>query len=165
MTEEDIRTENAEASPADTTPEVESTTPRDERTRVLRMVAEGVISPEEGAELLRAMEPGGRREPPRSTQWEPIPPLPPMPPLPQPVAGRSRSLIIHIEDGDDEVNLRIPLGLARAANRFIPRQAQNRMTEYGIDIEQLLNEIGSTTVEGTLVQIESGDSEVRIAVE
>src|SRR5579871_3543889 len=102
------------------------------------MVSEGTISPSEAEELLSAMESG-----PRSAERPaaPAPPAFPAPPaLPAPPAFPARrSLVIQVnEGGDSKVNLRIPLGLARAAGRFLPRNARKSLEGYDIDLEELL---------------------------
>ncbi len=88
----------------------------EERARILRMVANGKLSAEEAAELLEALEPAPRTEARTASLVEPLPVASPT---------GARTLVINItEGGDSKVNVRIPLGLARAAGRFIPRQAQ-----------------------------------------
>jgi len=131
----------------------------EERTRVLRMVADGKVTAEEAADLLEALERAQRPEVPR--------PLSPPELSSVPRAPSKRSLIIRIEgqDGSSKVHLRIPLGLARAAGRFIPRPAQSRLAEHGIDLEQLIEDMGSVSVEGPLLQIEDETDKVLIAVE
>ncbi len=147
----------------------------EERARILRMVAEGKLSPEQAADLLEAIQP--QQEPElaerqsESIDWEPeppIPPIPPVPPMPEIHFGgkrKSRFLLIQIRDsGESKVNLRIPLGLTRAAGKFIPRQAQAYLGKYDINLQDLLNEI-SQTDGGTLLEIRDGENKVLIAVE
>src|SRR5690349_4488563 len=97
----------------------------DERARVLRMVAEGKLSPEEAANLLDALEPDP--EPQQERSWYSSSPDAGAPGGPPPgdmtvrAQGRERSrgrapraVVIQIkEGGDNKVNVRIPLGLAR----------------------------------------------------
>jgi len=135
----------------------------DERARILRMVAEAKISAEEAAELLEAVEP------PRADHHA-SPPLYAAPaPLHAPAAVANvprRSLVIHISDGSQsKVNLRIPLGLARAAGRFIPRQAQEHLDEFEINIKDLLEDLGNTLAVGPLIDIQDDETKVLIAVE
>lgn len=127
----------------------------EERRRVLQMLADGKITAEEAADLLDALQ--AQRERP---QDEPISSPPP------PRAARSgRALVIRVSEGDtSKVNLRIPLGLARAAGKFIPRKAQRQLGEYGIDLEELLGDL-SGTEQGTLLQVEDDDDRVMIVVE
>ena len=77
-----------------------------------------------------------------------------------------RSLVIQVkEDGDSKVNVRIPLSLARAAGKFIPRSAQQHLAAYNIDLEELLGGLSDAEGDGTLVEVKDGNDEVRIAVE
>jgi hypothetical protein len=134
----------------------------DERARILRMVAEGKISAEEAGDLLEAIEPP-RLDPPTQQLIRPDPPPIPVPPG---APGSRRSLVIHISDGSQtKVNLRIPLGLARAAGRFIPRQAQEHLDEYDISIKELLEDVGNTLAVGPLIDIQDDETKLLIAVE
>jgi hypothetical protein len=133
----------------------------EERRQILRMVAEGKLSPEEASGLLEAVEdaserqradtPGPGFEPPRRFKH-----------------GRPtsrRALIIHIkEGGDSKVNIRIPLSLAKVAGKFIPKQAQTYLKNYEIDLEQFLEDAGEVEG-GTILEVKDGDNRVLIAVE
>ena len=131
----------------------------EERARILRMVSEGTISPSEAEELLSAMESG-----PRSAE-RPAAPAPPALPAP-PAFPTRRSLVIQVnEGGDSKVNLRIPLGLARAAGRFLPRNARKSLEGYDIDLEELLEGLSSGEVGGTLLEVNDDEDQVRISVE
>lgn len=130
---------------------------REERERVLRMVAEGKITAEEAGALLEALEPSGRQE----TRSDSVPAGLPLAP-----AGSRRNLIIQVQEGGhNRVNVRIPLGLARAAGRFIPRQTQDYLNRYDIDLEQLLSDLGSSLTEGPLLEVQDEEDHVLIAVE
>jgi SHOCT-like protein len=133
----------------------------EERARILRMVSEGLVSPEEAAGLLQAIEPE-RPDPPtrssvaiNSSSGTAVSSA---------VAGRN--LVIHIREGEDtQVHLRIPLGLAKAAGKFIPRQAQSHLSEYGIDLEEIMTDLANQASQGPLVHIAEGDTQVQIGVE
>ena|SRR5437870_10246597 len=142
----------------------------EERARVLRMVAEGKVSPVEAEDLLAALDaaPGAasRSTGPSAAFGPGSIPAPPVPPDPPRMGMPRRSLVIQIKgSGDSKVNVRIPLSLARAAGKFIPRQAQQQLAAYDIDLERLLSGLGNAEGNGTLVEIKDGDDEVRIAVE
>lgn len=129
----------------------------DERRRILRMVADGKITAEEGAELLDALGPERRED----TPGTPAPPLPPTPASPS-----GKSLVIRVSEGDDnKVNLRIPLGLARAAGKFIPRRTQHDLGEHGIDLSSLVEGVAAGVEKGPILQIEDGEDTVYIGVE
>src|SRR5690349_5830265 len=140
----------------------------EERGRILRMVASGEISPPEAEDLLSALEP------PRQSENRPFSSsgnlsAPPPPAAPQAMMLRrtqARSLVIHITEGDEtKVDVRIPLGLARAASKFIPRKAKEYLEEYDMNVEQLLESLVSAEGTDTLVEIQDGEDHVRIAVE
>jgi hypothetical protein len=133
----------------------------EERRRILRMVAEGKLSPEEAAGLLEAVEDAQAR---RGPEFAPQPPQPPQPPYPRRSTSR-RALIIHIkEGGDSKVNIRIPLSLARVAQKFIPRQAASYLQNYEIDLNQFLEDAGDAEG-GTILEVKDGENRVLIAVE
>ena len=129
------------------------------RSRILRMVAEGKLSAEEAAGLLEAAEPDPA---PQSRSQLPSAPVPPAPAN----SVSRRSLIIHVtEDGEQKVHVRIPFGLAKAAGRFIPRQAQKHLEEYDIDLQELVGELGDSLGAGPLIQVRDEGNEVLITVE
>jgi hypothetical protein len=129
----------------------------EERARILEMVAAGTISPAQASDLLAALEP------PSAAVAAQRPPTV----LAAPKQSQRRYLVIEIiaNGGETHVNLRIPLGLARAISRFIPRQAQKHLNEYEINLEDLLEGVGAAEETGTLLEVVDGDDHVRIAVE
>ncbi len=141
----------------------------EERTRILRMVAEGKISPEQAADLLEAIQSEPALES-VGTDWEPEPPTTPtllMSPAEQFHYGKRkpRHLVIQIKDGgESKVNLRIPFGLTRTASKFLPRQAQTYLGKYDINLQELLEDIGQSG-DGTILEIRDGENKVLIAVE
>ena len=142
----------------------------EERARILRMVAEGKVTPAEAEDLLAALDAApdaGARSTGLSATFGPgSMPAPPVPPGPPGIRKQPRSMVIQVkEGGDSKVNVRIPLSLARAAGRFIPRRAQQHLAAYNIDLEELLSGLGDAGGDGTLVEVKDGKDEVRIAVE
>jgi hypothetical protein len=130
----------------------------EEQTRILQMVAGGQIAPAEASDLLAALTPV------------------PAPPKPSPIStpaltfssrpGSSRCLTIQVLEGDhSKVNVRIPLALARAAERFLPRQAQQYLREQGIEISEMLEGVQGNEDSTTLLEVEEEDKRVRIAIE
>ena len=139
----------------------------EERARILRMVAEGKVTPAEAEDLLAALDAapdaGARSTGPSATFGPGSMPAPPV--LPG-IRKQRRSLVIQVkEGGDSKVNVRIPLSLARAAGKFIPRRAQQQLAAYNIDLEELLSGLSDAEGDGTLVEVKDGKDEVRIAVE
>lgn len=139
----------------------------DERGRILRMVAEGSVTPAEAEDLLAALEPPraeGRLWGAPGTVGPPFMPAPPAPPGPPRPA--SRNLIIHISEGKDtKVNVRIPLNLARAAGKFIPRHAQHYLDNFDISLDDLLASLADNSGGGTLLEVHDGEDTVVITVE
>lgn len=135
----------------------------DDRRRILQMVADGTITAEEASELLDALQPEPkRREAAAGDIPLPEPPARPAPPTPP---RSPRILIIQVTEGDsNRVNLRIPLGLARAAGKFIPRRAQEHLSEYGIDLAGLFEGITDSD-QGVILQVQEEEDRVLIAVE
>ncbi len=128
-------------------------TGNEERERILRMVSEKRLTPSEAEELLVALD-----APPQQVARPAAGALAPRP--------APRTLLIHVADGgESKVNLRIPLGLARAAGGFIPRQAQQHLASHDINLERLLDGLGPAGGVGTLLEVRDGAGIVRIAVE
>ncbi len=134
----------------------------DEQRRILQMVADGKLTSEEAAELLDALQAESRR----SEDDQPVGTRHFDHRGPSGRVGRSpRTLMIQISEGNNNnVNLRIPFGLFRAAGKYIPRKAQASLSEYGIDLEELLGDL-SGSESGVLLQVNDGDDHVLIAVE
>jgi hypothetical protein len=127
----------------------------EERVRILRMVSEGKLTAEQALGLLEALEPARRSDSPR----------PPMPEPPSPPRSAGRALVIQVSEGGvNRVNLRIPFGLARAAGRFIPRQARDRLHEHGIDLDEFLTDMGPSD-QGVLLHVQDENDQVLISVE
>ena len=121
---------------------------------VLRLVAEGRLTPEEAAPIIEALS--ARREPPRMA----APTLPAAPPPPGFVRGdRGRRVRIRVsEHGRKVVDVRVPLAFAAMAARMVPGIPDS----YAALIEQAVN----TDTIGPIVDAESEDGDgVLISVE
>ena len=145
------------------------TTRRDERNRILDMLASGKITAEQAAELLKAIGPGD------------VPPPPPPPRAAdavgadaraflRPKQGISRMLRISIDavgDGDTDrakIRVNVPLALARFATKFMPDEAKVQLDEQGIDLSELIDALGDELPEGRLVDIDAeGDGSGKTA--
>jgi hypothetical protein len=99
-------------------------TTAEERMQILKMIEEGKISPEEGANLLSALGKKGAPSPPSSrmdARW-------------------FRVRVTDVTTGRNKVNVNIPMGLVnvgvRMGARFIPEDAD-------IDIQELVDQIRS----------------------
>ena len=86
--------------------------------KILRLVAEGVLTPAEADEILAGSaddpQAGGPPSPPP-------PPAPPRAPSPQAPGGTGRHLRIEVSEGGKRVvNLRVPVNIAGWARAFLP---------------------------------------------
>jgi hypothetical protein len=87
--------------------------------KILRLVSQGVLTPEEADEILAATERFGR-EPGTAPPPPPEPPTPPTPPGAGPSTS-GRHLRIEVSEGGKRVvNLRVPMNIAGWATAFLP---------------------------------------------
>jgi len=122
------------------------------RMRVLQMVEEGKLKPEEAVRLLEAIrgKEQGRLE---GAQ-----------------AAPGRCLRVRVFQGNTEkpqVNVTVPLALAKLAVKFIPRSALESLEEEGIkleDIEQIISSIESAGPM-RIVDVEADDAKVEVFIE
>jgi len=120
--------------------------PGNERLRILRMIQEGKISPEQGADLLAALGRPG-----------------PGPGAPASPAAKTILRILITERGGERVNVRIPLNLLRIVTRFIPQDL--RIGDQRLSRDDLMALIEGAG-KGELVQVaDPSGSEVLIRVE
>ena len=125
---------------------------RDELATVLRLVADGKLTPEEAAPIIEALTSAER-----AFASSPIPPPPP----PPADAARERGRRVRIqvsERGRRVVDVRVPLAFARAAARMIPGIPDS----YASLIDQAVEGEGF----GTIVDTEDEDGDgVIISIE
>ena len=127
----------------------------EERMRVLRMIAEGKISAEEGARLLKALEKSSKKPGRRPS------------PGPSPAADENggRWMRLRVSDtgsGRTKVNMTLPLGLVsmglQVGARFVP-EVNN------LDVQQVRDALRSG-VPGKILEVMDDDGElVEIFVE
>ncbi len=125
---------------------------QEERMRVLKMVEEGKVTPEEGARLLDAIR--------KRTEERPG----------AVASARGRCLCVRVFEGDQEkpkVNVTVPLALGRLALRFIPRSALEELAEQGINLDDLDELIASVERSGPfrLVDVQDGADKVEVVIE
>ena len=132
--------------------------PSEEGKQVLKLLAEGKIDSEQAYRLPRALgdvDDGTRQPPP-----------PPPPPRPgAPAGARGRILRIRVtEDGEQKVNVAIPLAIARIGKMKLGSSAlvRGHLSKFGIDLDELLRSIDFP---GRIVDISDGDDRVLIVVE
>lgn len=131
-----------------------------EREKILRMVAEGTITVEEGEKLLSRLD-RATTTPPTGSETEDD--------------GRSSGPLKYLRvvvDGGDKVNIRVPIGLIRTGiklSTLIPKHAGEHLTEHGIDLSRLSNLDGEELMEALRdlkVDVDSEEGEtVRIFCE
>ncbi len=124
-------------------------TTQDERLRILQMVAEGKVSPEEAAALLEALSGGEGPAAAGATS----------------TTGQGRWLRIRVEEkGSQKVNIRLPWRLVdvglKIARRFAPD------TDMG-DLGGVLNEAMNAGLPGKIIEVhdEEDDEHVEIWIE
>ena len=135
---------------AETAPE-RTATAENERMRILRLLADGKITPEQAGNLLEALGP--------QPEFRGVVRTAAQPPAP---SGAGRTLHIKIEEPDgDKVNIAVPLSLASTITKLLPKE---KLAQRGIDLDALLSQLQSGEQE--FIKVEGKDGEkVRIFVE
>lgn len=120
-----------------------------EKMKILEMIQDKLITPQEGAELLKAMEEK------KTSNFAP----------PMQKTSRRRMLKIRILSNDgDKVNVQIPIEFAAIALRGGKRKGLVQMDRLeqmnvDVDVDMILQMIEDGTV-GEIINIESGDGEI-----
>lgn len=130
---------------------------REERVRVLQMVASGTVSPEEADEVLAALEPAP------AAQFGEATPIKARSPRGNP--EMQRTLVIEIHDGEKNITVRVPPGLARAQQQFLARHAGEHLGEHGIDLQELLENVQQFPKDTTLVDMSEDEFSLEIKTE
>jgi hypothetical protein len=137
--------------------------PSEDGKQILKLLAEGKIDVEQAYRLLRAL--GDIEESPRPPR-PPVPPVGPTPPIPPaPPGGRGRILRIRVtEDGEQKVNVAIPLAIARVGKMKLASSGlvRGHLGKFGIDLDELLR---SVDFPGKIVDIADDEDRVEIFVE
>jgi hypothetical protein len=130
----------------------------DESRKILEMLSEGKVTVDEAERLLKAL--GGAEEAGAGTEAA--------------APKRPKYLRVLVQDGEDNVNIRVPLGLVRAGMKLkslLPEKARRKIEDKmgGIDIsgikpeniDEVLSKLGELHVD-----VDGGDGEkVRIFCE
>ena len=116
----------------------------EERMKILKMIQEGKISPDQGVQLLQALDEGTQKA---KTRQAPTPP--PLPNSANLVSGQPanraggrwfRVLVTDTKTGRTRVNVRLPVGLVSAGVKMGARFAPQ---VEGLDAEQLMHFLNS----------------------
>ena len=121
-----------------------------ERLKILTMLEEGKIKADEAARLLEAVGGSGAEAEAAAT-----------------TKGRGRTLHIRVFRGGSErpnVNVNIPLSLAKWALKFVPADAKARMGDKEIDLDELGTLLGENVGEIITVRDEDKDERVEISI-
>jgi len=126
-----------------------------ERAKILQMVADGTITPDEAEKLLSRLDPTGTIaalvEPELDTSDTKPGPL---------------KYLRVVVDGSDKVNVRVPIGLIRTGIKLttlMPLSASEHLSEHGIDLSQFNNLDGDELIEALRdlkVDVDSEDGDV-----
>ncbi len=125
-----------------------------ERTKILQMVAEGTITPEEGDRLLSRLDPA------RTTTAV----VEPKVDTGDGKSGPFKYLRVVV-DGSDKVNVRVPIGLIRTGIKLttlMPLSASEHLSEQGIDLSQFNDLDGEELIEALRelkVDVDSGNGD------
>lgn len=118
---------------------------QEERLRILKMVQEGKLTPEQAAQLLEALEAPTREARPAGATGK---------------EGEPRWLRIRVLSSDgDRVNINVPVRLVNAALRVVQRTGQIDEENVATILESL-NEALKAGAEGRIVEVQSSDGDV-----
>jgi SHOCT-like domain len=127
-----------------------------ERTKILQMVADGTITPEDAEKLLARLDSPGPTTATMAGSG--------------PEDGDAKSgplkYLRVVVDGSDRVNIRVPIGLVRTGIKLttlIPRQAGEHLKEHGVDLSRFNNLDGEELMEALRelkVDVDTKDGDV-----
>lgn len=120
----------------------------EERTRILKMLDEGKINVEEAEELLATLEDTSEEK----TGSVPV----------ESTEEASALKIIVTEEGEEAVNISIPMQLVKMLKSFIPASAKEKLDDKGISLDKVMEQIEKGAFDGKLVDIKDGKSHVKI---
>lgn len=119
-----------------------------ERKKVLKMLDDGKIDLEEANQLLSTLDKDDldqvKADSPTGTD------------------KYSSVKINVIEDGQEKVNITLPLRMVKLLKKLVPERAKDRLEDRGIQFEDILTEIENETFDGKLIDINDGTDHVEI---
>lgn len=117
----------------------------EERLRILQMLEDGKIGVEEAEELLQSLNSKPREKG---------------------SGGKVKFLkVIVEEDGEEKVNISVPIALAKSLLKFIPKSAKNKLEENDINIREVMDSVESLDGPSTLVDVNDNEDHVQIRLE
>lgn len=121
----------------------------EERMQILKMLEKGTIDAAEANELLSTLEK-------RDTAFE------------KPEINKSRPKYIKIlveENGEEKVNISIPILLAKTALKIMPKKAKEQMEDQNVNLDSILAAIDDDSAKGKIVDINDDGDHVSISLE
>lgn len=114
----------------------------EDRLRILEMVRDGKITPEDGVRLLDELEPA-------------------------PGGDLSRTVRVNIKDpGGRKVQLALPARLASSIVRMVPESLRAKLSDKGVNLDELLKAAQQGGTQGPIVDIkEPGGLVVEVTIE
>ncbi len=122
----------------------------DERIRILKMVEEKKITPENAAKLIEAM--GLKSGPDQMVGSK--------------SKGKMKFFKIRVYEGNLEkpkVNIAIPMGLVKLAWKFLPADAKLALNEQQIDLNDILAAIDDQT-QGKILEVDDAEDKQRVEI-
>jgi len=121
----------------------------EERLQILKMLEKGTIDAEEANELISTLEK-------RDTVFE----------KPEGKSSKPRFIKILVEEnGEEKVNISIPMLLAKTAFKIMPKQAKEQMEEQNVNLDEILASINDESTKGKIIDINDDGEHVSISLE
>jgi len=121
----------------------------EERLQILKMLEKGTIDAKEADELISTLEK-------RDTVFE------------KPEVNKSKPRFIKIlveENGEEKVNISIPILLAKTALKIMPKKAKAQMEDQNVNLDSILDAIDDDSAKGKIVDINDDGDHVSISLE
>lgn len=121
----------------------------EERFQILQMLEKGTIDAEEANELLSTLEK-------RDTAFK------------KPETSSKKPKFIRIlveENGEEKVNISIPMLLAKTALKIMPKKAKEQMDENDVNLDEILSAINDESSPKKIVDINDDGDHVAISLE
>lgn len=122
-----------------------------ERAKILQMVADGTITPEDAEKLMSRLDSPGTGEAATAVGTADRRPL--------------KYLRVVVDGGDDTINIRVPIQLIRTGIKLttlMPSNASEQLSDHGIDLSQFNSLDGEELMEALRelhLEVDSGDGE------